>query len=267
MYALLLARDGRVPVTTLAQRLATALDRAPNEVTRSLRQSPWILARNVSAVALDPVFEVLSDAGVTAKAVPETWMPVLPRALRLRNADVMEKGLFLLAAEPPAPPFLPWKDLGIVSGGIVTIGEEEAHHFAGLEDSGSILTATYPGLGATPGSAPLASGRRKAEDHLLVDLLFEGAGEWRLRIDGGDFNYDFLKAEMQPSSRENLRLLLMKVRERAPEALFTDRTLAFLAGDPSASYRFRSLAAFETHDLWVLQAAREEEEEEEPEQV
>lgn len=239
-YTLLLSEEPKGPVLGPGPELAKILDLPPAEVTRRLRDAPWIVAESVSAAALDDVFAVLSAAGLSGKAIPDTYMPALPRALRVRNADVMPLGLFLTTAEPPSPPFVSWPDLWIVSAGSVTVLPEEAHRHHAWDDA-----------------AP--AGRKKAEDHLLVDLLFRGGDEWRFRIDAGDFSYDFLKERMQPSSRENLKALLYMVRERAPKALFTARTLAFLGGEPSPAYRFRSLAGFESHNLWVRQAAEESE--------
>lgn len=254
-YAILLTEETRFAVPELAMELGRILDRPVAEVSRRLRESPWILTEGVPASMLDPIFEALSAAGVKAKAVPEVHMPLLPGALRVRTADLIPKGLFLTAAEPPAPPFLPWEALWIVSGGNVAVMPDEVHRLAVGDDIGGAL-------GPTPGSMPISAGKKKAQEHLLVDFLFRDDGrEWHLRIDGGDFSYDFLKEEMRPSSRENLKAVLLRIRDRAPRALFTERTLAFLAGEPSARYRFRSLAAFRTHNRWIRQAAGEAEEE------
>jgi len=123
-YTVLLSREVPVSVADIAAPLARVLDRPTVEVTRGLRESPWVLLRDVPAVKLDEVFATLSAASIPAKAVPEAWLPRLPPPLAVRIADPMPKGLFLQSAEPPAPPVLPWSNLEVVSMGFVDLGGE-----------------------------------------------------------------------------------------------------------------------------------------------
>jgi len=220
-YTVLLSREIPVPVTEIAAPLAEVLGRAPVEVTRGLRQSPWVILRDVPAIKLDEVFAALAAANIPAKAVPEAWLPRLPPALSVRIADPLPKGLFLQAAEPPAPPVLPWRDLEIVSMGLVNLGGEE---------------------------------------HYLIDLVTGEEYSLRLRIDGIDFSHDWLGARMASSTRENLKRFLIDVRERAPNARFTGKTMGFLGGEMSAAFRFPSVAGFEDYTQWSLEALTEEEE-------
>jgi hypothetical protein len=222
-YTVLLSREIPVPVVEIAAPLAEVLDRAPVEVTRGLRQSPWVLLRDVPAIKLDEVFDALSKANIPAKAVPEAWLPRLPKALAVRVADPMPKGLFLQAAEPPAPPFLPWTDLEVVSMGLVTLSGEE---------------------------------------HYLIDLVTVEEISLRLRIDGLDFSHDWLGPRMASSTRENLKRFLFDVREHASDARFTGKTMAFLGGEMSAAFRFPSVAGFEDYTQWALEALSGEEDEE-----
>jgi len=223
-YTVLLSREIPVPITRIAAPLAQIVGIPPAEVTRGLRQSPWVLLREVPAVKLDAVFAALAAANVPAKAVPEAWLPRLPAPLAVRVADPMPKGLFLQAAQPPAPPFLPWSELELVSMGFVDLGGEE---------------------------------------HYLVDLLARGEREddpgVRLRVDGTDFRHDWLGARMQPSTRENLKLLIGEIRDRSPGTRLAGKTLAFLAGEVTASFRFDSAAAYDNYTQWSLEALAEEE--------
>lgn len=221
---MLLSREITVPVTKIAAPLAEIVGVAPAEVTRGLRQSPWVLLRDVPAIKLDEVFAALAAANVPAKAVPEAWLPRLPTPLAVRTADPMPKGLFLQAADPPAPPFLPWADIELVSMGFVDLGGEE---------------------------------------HYLVDLVTTGENEdevgIRLRVDGIDFKHDWLGLRMQPSTRENLKLFICEIRVRSAETRFTGKTSSFLAGDVTASFRFNSPAAFDDYTQWALEALAEAE--------
>ncbi len=221
-YTVLLSREIPVPVIEIAAPLAQVLGRAPIEVTRGLRQSPWVLLRDVPAIKLDEVFAARSAANIPAKAVPEAWLPRLPPPLAVRIADPLPNGLFLQAAEPPAPPVLPWLDLEIVSMGLVNLDGEE---------------------------------------HYLVDLVTGREYSLRLRIDGIDFSHDYLGSRMASSTRENLKLFLSDIRERAPDARFTGKTMAFLGGELTASFRFPSPEGFDDYTQWALEALTEEEEE------
>jgi len=220
-YTVLLSRDVPVNVTDIAAPLADVLGVPTIEVTRSLRQSPWVLLRDVPAIRLDEVFDTLSSANIPAKAVPEAWLPRLPPPLAVRIADPMPTGLFLQAADSPAPPVLPWKDLEIVSMGLVTIDGEE---------------------------------------HYLIDMVTGEEYSLRLRIDGIEFSHDWLGARMASSTRENLKRFLIDVREHAPNARFTGRTLAFLGGELTASFRFPSVEGFADYTQWALEALAGEEE-------
>jgi hypothetical protein len=213
-YTVLLSEEVSVPVTEVSAPLAAILDRTPGEVTRGIRQSPWVLLRDVPAEKLDAVFGALSAANVPARAVPESWLLQLPRPLAIRVADPMPKGLFLQSAEPPSPPVLPWDDLSVVSLGFVTI---------------------------------------EGEPHYLVDLVTVGDTPLRFRIDGLKFSHAYLKERMRPSTRENLKLFLGDVRKLAPEARFTQKTVAFLNGEVTATFRFPSVAAFDDYTQWVVE--------------
>jgi hypothetical protein len=103
----------------------------------------------------------------------------------------------------------------------------------------------------------MVRGRGKEEAHMLVDLICRTSEPLRLRIDAGHFNYDYLGDRMASSSRENLRLFLQDICSRAPDARLTTRTEHLLEGRPAPRYKFRSLAAFEALNRWVLQAAEE----------
>jgi len=225
-YTVLLSREVRVPVPEIAVPIAEALGRAPGEVTRGLKESPWVLVRDVPAIRLDAVFDALNAARVPAKAVPEAWLPRLPPPLLVRVADPLPRGLFLQSAEPPAPPVLPWTELALVSMGLVNLGSEE---------------------------------------HYLVDLVSEGEDAIRLRVDGIDFSHDYLGPRMKSSTRENLKLFLGDVMTRAPDARFTLKTIAFMNGELTAAFRFATVPAFEDYTQWVLEEVAEEEEEEEVE--
>ena len=246
-YYVLLSRDVDLPVTALSPALAKALRRPAVEITRQLREQPWILLQDAPADALDAVFEVLVSENVAAKAVPEIHMPALPPATRVKYGEPLAAGLFLQRAAHPAPPTLPWSQLRIVSAGQVTLKPEET--------LGPEMFRT------TPGSASMR-GRGKEENHLLVDLICKTEEPLRLRIDAGDFNYDYLGDRMLSSSRENLRLLLEDICARAPDVHLTSRTERLLEGQPAPEFRFRSLEAFDAHNRWVLQAVEEAELEE-----
>ncbi len=252
VYSLILAEDVPVPVARIGSPIATLLDRPAGEITRLFRQRPWILLEEVPADLLDPIFEILGREGVVAKAIPETYMPVLPHPLRVRIADPMEKGIFLQAAEPPAPPLLPWNGLTVVSAGLLELTEEEAASGTDVQPTGASPDLT------TPGSAAMAAGRKTTRDYVLVDLVWTGENATRLRIDAGRFLYDCLGDRMKPLSRENMRTLLLDIGARIPSAVVTPRTARFLEGAPTSAYRFRTLQAFEDYTRWCLQAREEE---------
>lgn len=252
-YSVLLTRETTIPVVQIATPLAEILGRTTSEITKRLRTRPWVLVEDVPARELDAIFELLNEGKIPAKAVPEVHMPTLPPPLEVTAAEPMPRGLFLESAPEPAPPSLDWKDLAVVSAGIVSVEPEEAPRMYG--------TGGENAIGGTPGSSPMVS-RKKAEDHFLVDLVSSGPDPIRLRMDGADFSHDYLGSLMKSSSRENMKVLLGDIRARAPRALFTDRTMSVLAGNPTASFRFRSLDAFDTFTRWVLQGVLEQASEE-----
>jgi hypothetical protein len=243
-YFVLLSRDEPVPATDLASPLAEVLEMPAVEITRQIRDRPWVLLDDVPATALDAVFDVLVAHGVSAKAVPEIHMPTLPEPLRLRYGEPLPKGMFLQRAAPPAPAILPWDGLRIVSAGYLPVKPDESLGAELLPD--------------TPGSAPMGTGSRREKDVLLVDFVGDVEEPLRLRIDAAEYNYDYLGDRMAPSSRENVRLLLADIQRHAPHARFTSRCSKLIEGSPTSDFRFRSLDAFETYNRWVLQAVEEE---------
>jgi hypothetical protein len=252
-YTILLSRESEIPLK-LATEIGRILDRSEAEVSRGLRDHPWVLLEEVPAVHLDSVFDLLTAEGVPAKAVPGVHMPALPPALRVRVADPLPNAFFLQVAEPPSPAALPWDRTKVVNAGRVILTPKEA---------GRVYAAWRgPSAGGleTPGSAPMG-GKREAPEPFLLDLVATGEELLRLRIDAGNFNYDYLKDRMRPTSRENFRHLIEDIRQRAPNARFTRTALSFLAGEPVASHRFRSLKAFNAMSLWTLQAILEQESE------
>jgi hypothetical protein len=261
-YSVLLKSESNVPAPTLATELAKILERPAGELTRALRQHPWILIEHVDATALDEVFEALGREGVVAKAVPDIHMPKLRPALRVRDADPVEKGLFLKVAEPPSPPVLPWDEIRLIAVGEATLAAGEEGQIYGAWKGGGGTPAASRGPTSTPGSAGLGPAKQSSKSPLLMGIITGGENPMTLAIDAGNFNYEFLKKRMKPTSRENLKLLLKAILARRPDIPITDRTRGWLEGEPASSYRFRSLKAFGVHIRWVLQGIEEREAEE-----
>jgi len=93
-----------------------------------------------------------------------------------------------------------------------------------------------------------------------VDLLTGEEYSLRLRVDGIDFRHDSLGDRMKSSTRENLKLFILDIRERAPNASFTGKTVAFVNGEVTSAFRFPSAAAFDDYTQWALEALTGEEE-------
>ena len=258
-YAILLKEEGNVPAPELADKLAKILNRPTGELTRTFRERPWILMEDVLADTLDGIFEALGAANVLARAVPTVHMPHWPPALRIREADFTPKGLFLTLAESPAPPVMPWEDIRIISAGSVCLDEYEQGRIYG---AWSGVTKGMSDFDGTPGSVRMGAAKQKSKEPILAELICGSAETMRLRIDAGNFGYECLKEHMKTSSRENIRILLKNIVNRCPAALVTARTRALIAGDPTAVYRFRSLAAFKDYCRWELQTLLEQEQSE-----
>jgi hypothetical protein len=261
-YSVLLKSESNVPAPALAAELAKILERPIGELTRALRENPWILIESVDAGDLDAVFEALGREGVIAKAVPEIHMPHLPPALRVRDADPMKKGLFLKMAEPPSPPLLPWEEVRLVAVGEVTLAPGEEDRIYGAWRGGAPSSTLSRAADTTIGSAGLKTTSQKSKSPLLMAIVAEGEEILTLGIDAGNFNYEYLKERMKPTSRENFRLLVGDILKRHPTAEVPPRTRSWLDGGRSMDHRFRSLKAFAAYIRWVLQQLDEREAEE-----
>ena len=261
-YAVLLKSESNVPAPTLAAELAKILNRPTGELTRALRERPWILIESVDAGDLDAVFEALGREGVVAKAIPELHMPHLPRSLRVREADPMKKGLFLKVAEPPCPPLVPWEEVRLIAVGEVTLAPHEEAQIYGAWRGGEASTAPSRGADATIGSAALASSRQKSKSPLLMAITTSGEQPLTLGIDAGNFSYDYLKKRMKPTSKENLKQFLRDIQKRHPTVDITPRARSWLEGEATINYRFRSLKAFAVYLRWVHQQIDERDAEE-----
>ncbi len=261
-YAVLLKSESNVPAPALAAHLAEILDRPTGALTRALREHPWILIESVDAAHLDAVFAALGKAEVVAKAIPEIHMPRLLPALRVRQADPMQKGLFLRAAEPPSPPFLPWKEIKLVAVGEVTLAAGEEDRVYGAWKGGEASSTPTRGADHTIGSAAMATTRGKSRSPLLMAIVGFGEEKPTFAIDAGNFSYDYLKTRMRPTSRENLKLLLGDIKARHPAVELPPRTEVWLSGMTGGDHRFRSLKAFAVYIRWVLQQIEEREAEE-----
>ena len=238
-YSILLATETAVPIS-LADPIATLLELRTGEVTKAFRDQPWIPLSGVPAIALDTIFDLLNREGIPARAVPTVHMPELADPLGVRLAEPLEDNFFLQAADPPAPPVLPWRELEAVTAGLVTVRAGENRRL----------------YARTSAESPAA-----VEDEVfLLDLM---AGDLRLRIDGKKFQYEYLRERKVHASRENMRLLLEDIRRRAPHARFGARVEGFMAGQPPSAFRFRSLASFDNYEQWMLHLVREDAEEEE----
>lgn len=261
-YTVILKSESNVPAPALAAELAEILERPTGELTRALREHPWILIESVDATHLDVVFAALGKEEVVAKAIPEIHMPQLLPALRVREADPMKKGLFLKVAEPPSPPFLPWEEIKLVAVGEVTLAAGEEDRVYGAWKGGESSSTPNRGAVHTIGSPAMASSRGKSRSPLLMAIV--GVGEQRptFAIDAGNFSYDYLKTRMQPTSRENLKLLLQDIKARHPAVEVPPRTESWLSGATGGDHRFRSLKAFAVYLRWVLQQIEEREAEE-----
>jgi len=261
-YAVLLKSESNVPAPTLAAELAKILNRPTGELTRALRERPWILIESVDAADLDAVFEALGREGVVAKAVPEIHMPHLPRSLRVREADPMKKGLFLKVAEPPSPPLVPWEEIRLIAVGEVTLAPGEEAQIYGAWKGAEASSTLSRGADHTIGSAALATSRQKSKSPLLLAIMTSGEQPLTLGIDAGNFSYDYLKKRMLPTSKENLKLFLRDILNRHPTVDITPRTQAWLDGEATLNYRFRSLKAFAVYVRWIYQQIDERDAEE-----
>lgn len=252
LYSILLSQEAEVPAAEVASELARIIERPTSDVTRRLRDCPWILVEGVPAVSLDPIFEVLNGAGVSAKAVPEVHMPRIGPALRVREADPLPNAFFLQFAEQPLPPALQWEEVKLVSAGQVALTDSEAGEifgaWKGFSKTGSAVSRT---------DAKVVGDRPETREPFLVDLIAEGDPLVRLRIEAGNFDYDYLKGRKLPQSRANFRQLVLDIRKRASNAVFTAPTESLMAGEPTRNHRFRSLRGFGAYTRWVLQAVEE----------
>jgi hypothetical protein len=206
-YSVLLKSESNVPAPALAAELAKILERPVGELTRALRENPWILIESVDAGDLDAVFEALGREGVIAKAVPDVHMPHLPPALRVRDADPMKKGLFLKMAEPPSPPLLPWEEVRLVAVGEVTLAPGEEDRIYGAWRGGAPSSTLSRAADTTIGSAALKTTPQKSKSPLLLVIVAEGEEKLEkvltdvLGLDRGSFQTEVeLRAE-NPGSK------------------------------------------------------------------
>jgi hypothetical protein len=265
----------------VAPELARALKSPRSDAVRACRLQRGILVEGAAEDLAENAVSVLKDFGVSALAVPDSDVPILPKPVHVSLAHVQLDGFATPSVTGAGLPKLwPWEDLALLAGGILMDPQaQSAGLFDKIEDAAVAdaqdrqavaarqlerarnrvfpLAAEVQRVGEVGEALEAAlSGKSTAIEHevegfgkigTVLDLVFTKPFE-RLRITG---KARVTGIEHSSSRARNLHLAMAEIAPNAGAASQPAATQALIRGDDSGEYLFEDLGQFDMYCRWV----------------
>ena len=219
--------------------LVDALGLQPIDAQAHARNLPGLLPDHLSREAADLLVEKIQKYGVIASVVSEEAVPDLGHAKTIHHLRMSDAGIEVVGNAGSSEECIPWDALFLLDVGDVPI---EGATFQRVE--ATTVSATARRLAPTgPGpSAPVG-----------LEAWLIAKDPWRgYRIDHSLMNYEYLGERLTENTRDNFRLLLTDLRDRAGNAHLTQGVRGLLDDGPSSRYWYASSEALRRHTLFCL---------------
>ena len=176
----------------------------PIDARVRLRDLPGVLPERLPEEIADAIVRELHSAGVNAAKVVERDLPVLLHQPTVHHVRCARHGLEIVGATGETDTVLDWRELALVSIGVVPAKYDTA----------------LASLHAVESELSLAHG---PEMWLVREEPFQA---WR--IDHQEMNYEYLGERIATSAPANFRVFAEDVASRAKGAYFTPSARAYL---------------------------------------
>lgn len=229
------------------------------------RRAWGVAAESLPAEEAEALAADLTAAGQDALAVPASLLESPAEPVSVAKAELSAEGFDVVSARANAPAErLAWTRLAA----LCAAGLEERSSRTVSETSPVEMGEQAVRLGLTMATGiPMMKSAKKVERvvetrdrALTLDLIFLEPAR-RLRISARAFDFSLLGAKMGYGAEVNFLALVQELSERAPKALRSKGTRAFLARRPAAESLYESLDDLEREERWLqtlaaLRAAR-----------
>ncbi len=281
--AVVLKKDVRLDVPSVARPLAEALEQTLNDVRLVVRRARGIFQENLDDDRARTVSGLLNKLGIETAVVPQSELAPPPRQ-RFIIGGQLDKDAFLAHTSHlrKADP-IPWSRIHFVSIGIVATPQYEefltSSNFKELPPIWAIddqeakddlrRKLASRALRRDHGQAMDAKERARTRPKLekkeldalyrdqtrgMIDLWsFEPLARWR--IVRHEFCYDCLGSRARKTSMDNFRMLANELYSRLPHALPTRITKDFLSGAELHEIIFDDEREFERYTRWFVHQA------------
>ncbi|MBI2922634.1 MAG: hypothetical protein HYY18_16400 [Planctomycetes bacterium] len=282
--AVILKKDVRLDVPSVAPPLAEALGMTLNDVRLIVRKARGIFQENLPEDRAQLIATLLDKLGVEAAVVPQGDLAAPPRVRTIIGGKLEADALLAVTNRLRRPEPLPWKNFHFLSIGIIATPQYEefltSKAFKELPPIWQIddveaktelrrkLASRALRKDAHEASAVKERARTKPkldrkdldalyrdQTHGYVDLWsFEPLARWR--IARHEFNYESLGPRVKKTSVENFRTLVLELWGKLPRVLYTRIAKDYLHGAELHEIIFDNAEELERYERWfVYQAA------------
>lgn len=281
--AVVLKKDVRLDVPSVARPLAEALGLTLNDVRLVVRRARGIFQENVEDERARTVSGLLNNLGIETVVVPQSELAPPPRQRFIIGGQFSPDAFLAHTSHLRTPDPIPWKDIHFVSIGIIATPQyEEFLTSSGFKELPPIWAIddeetkadlrrklASRALKRDHGQAIDAKERAKTRPKLdkkeldalyrdqtrgVIDLWsFSPLRRWRMVRH--EFCYDCFGPRARKTSMDNFRMLANEVFERLPHALFTRISKDFLAGAELHEIIFDDEREFERYTRWFVHQA------------
>jgi hypothetical protein len=279
-FCVVLQRQLWLDPVKLAAPLAAALGVPRSDTLRICRLQRGILFEGATEAQASAASQLLHSHGIDSEAIPDSALPLLPKAVHVGLGHVELEGLATPSIVGAGMPKLwPWRNLVLASAGVLidpavqaagVVDKLDKDMLAEVEDRRSVATRQLDRARERvfPLAAELARPRQDFAGALqaamtgtrLPQTEIEGFGKIDTVLDLV-FTHPFERLRVTPAGRVtglarfgnraiDLHVQVAEVLRRAPEASMPAGTLALAHGADSGEYVFEDLAQFEQFTRW-----------------
>ena len=241
-------------VTDIAPVIAPLLDLHPSDVAHRLRYGSGIYFSGIDHAIAENIAAIFQSREIVTRIIPAAMIKTLPRPYRSSRARLEASALILGVKGQQV---VPWNEIWILGCGAIICQDRQQQLWENKEfkmileikdqqdrrllknsilDKVSEITLSEEELAHTP---------------VYLDMI--SLQDWRrYRISRREFCYDILGNSAKVASKANFYQLLELITNRAPQAILTKSTQAFInaAGEITSQMFFDSEQNFSGYLRW-----------------
>jgi hypothetical protein len=281
--AVVLKKDVRLDVPSVARPLAEALGFTLNDVRLVVRKARGIFQENLTEERAKTISDLLNRLGIAATVVAQSELPRPPRQRFIIGGHFDDAAFHAHTSHLRKPDPIPWKNIHFMSIGIVATpqyadfltssGFKELPPIWSIDDQEAKddlrRKLASRAMRRDGGEATQAKEKAKTKPKLdkkeldalyrdqtrgNIDLWsFEPLSRWR--IVRHEFCYDGLGSRAKKTSMDNFRLLANEIYARVPHALCTRISKDYIAGAEIHEILFDDPDEYERYTRWFVHQA------------